>query len=214
MPRYILFDFDGTLADSRALFISVFNQLASKYGFKPVDPENMSRLKALSLLDRMKALGVPIYRLPFLTTSFLKIYANSIDTVPMVSGITEVLQKLQENGFELVILSSNAVATIRKFLENNNINTITAVHCSSQLFGKDRLIKKFLKKAGLHPGDVIYVGDEERDIDACTKVNVRMIWVSWGFDAEAIVINKKPSHIARTPGELADIVLSHYKSAP
>ncbi len=31
MSKYVVFDFDGTLVDSKAVFVSAFNQLADKY---------------------------------------------------------------------------------------------------------------------------------------------------------------------------------------
>jgi phosphoglycolate phosphatase len=212
MARCIVFDFDGTIADSRTLFVSVLNDLAGRYGFKKVDADNIDQLKKLPLRDRFAALGIPLYKIPFLTKSFLQQYRKSVHTVTGINGMDRVLEKLTEHGFKLAIASSNSEDTIRRFLQNNNISTIDEVHCSSQLFGKDKLIRKFLSKTDLHHTDVIYVGDEERDIVACQKVGVRVVWVAWGFDSEDIIRDKNPDHIARTPDELVEILVSRYKA--
>ena len=43
--KHIIFDFDGTLADSTAVFASVWNTIAKKHGFKEVQLEDIDALK-------------------------------------------------------------------------------------------------------------------------------------------------------------------------
>ncbi len=51
----------------------------------------------------------------------------------------------------------------------NGIDNISNVLCSSRIFGKDKIIKKYIKEANLKTSDVLYIGDEHRDIVACKK---------------------------------------------
>lgn len=44
------------------------------------------------------------------------------------------------------------------------------------------MIKKFLKEKKLQTEEVLYVGDEQRDVVACKKIGVEIIWVGWGYD--------------------------------
>ena len=126
----------------------------------------------------------------------------------MFDGIKELLDELNNMEYNVSIISSNAEENIREFLENNQINYIKQILCSNNIFGKDKVIKKFLKSNRLKNSDVIYVGDEERDIDACKKVGVKNIWVEWGFDAIDTIEQKNPDFIANTPDAILNIVQS------
>jgi phosphoglycolate phosphatase len=81
MAKYVVFDFDGTLVDSKAVFLSVFNQLADKYRFKRIDENNINDVRQLSMRERIRVLNVPVYKLPLLTAEFISLYKRSIDSI-------------------------------------------------------------------------------------------------------------------------------------
>ena len=126
----------------------------------------------------------------------------------MFDGIRDVLQTLKEDGNEIVIVSSNAEEHIREFLRQNEIDFIQDVFCSNNIFGKDKMIKKFLKEKKLKNSDVIYVGDELRDIVSCKKIGVEVIWVSWGYDVIETVQDGSPNYIVNVPEEIVSVVHS------
>jgi phosphoglycolate phosphatase len=206
MSKYVVFDFDGTLVDSKAVFLSVFNQLADKYRFQRIDENNINAVRKLSMRERIRVLDVPVYKLPVLTAEFISLYKRSIDSILLINGITEVLQALENSGYRTAIVSSNAESSIRNFLLKNGIHHIAEVYTSSRIFGKDKVIGKFLKRKGLRTADMIYVGDEQRDIIACHKHGVRIVWVGWGFETKEAVEESRPHFMAFTPAELLQIV--------
>jgi len=206
MAKYVVFDFDGTLVDSKAVFISAYNQLAEKYRFNKIDEESIPRLVKLSMRDRMRALNVPFYKLPVLTSEFISIYKRSIHSIYLIEGMAGVLKALESSGYKTAIISSNAVNSIRQFLQNNQIDFIQDIYSSSRVFGKDKAINKFLQKNKLQHTEVIYVGDEERDVIACKKSGIRIVWVAWGFEVKEVVVNSQPHFMAETPAELLEIV--------
>ena len=53
---------------------------------------------------------------------------------------------------------------------------------------------------------MLYVGDEQRDIVACKKNNVKVIWVSWGFDIHAVIEKENPDFIAQQPADIIEII--------
>jgi phosphoglycolate phosphatase len=206
MVKYIVFDFDGTLVDSKSVFISAFNQLAEQHGFNKILPENIEHLKALPIKERFGYLNFPFYKLPFLTNKFLKLYRQSLPEVLVVDGIGDLLPTLKALGYHLGIISTNSEPTIREFLQRKELNSIDAVYCSSKLFGKDRVIRKFMKAYGLKPSEIIYVGDEQRDIAASQKVGVKVIAVTWGYDSVQAIEDAQPNYIVSNPGEILAIL--------
>lgn len=208
MIKYILFDFDGTLADSKNVFISVWNQLADQYKFKKIHHENLDALRKLSIKERAKQLNFPLYKMPLVIPEIYRLYKKSIKDIVLFDGVKPLLDQLESKGYQIVIISSNSEENIKEFLRENEVNSVKEVLCSSKVFGKDQVIKKFLQRNRLKESEVIYIGDECRDIVACKKIPVKVIWVGWGYDAAELVKLEKPDYMVHTPEEILDILMT------
>lgn len=206
MLKYVLFDFDGTLVDSRDAFINAFNHLADRYNFRKIEAANMSALKDLSMIERFRYLNIPIIRIPFLTKEFLTLYNSNLESVSLIPGITQLLKQTKELPVLTGIVSTNSAETIQRFMSKNGIRDIDNIYCSSRLFGKDRIFRKFLKTKKLQGEEVVYVCDELRDITACRKVDIRPIWVSWGFENREALKEQTPFDAADSPEELFTVI--------
>jgi phosphoglycolate phosphatase len=206
MIKYVIFDFDGTLADSKDVFLSVWNQLADKYKYKKIRYEDLESIRKLSIKERCKLLDFSLYKIPFMAPDLYKLYQSSIQNVMLFDGIKELLDGLQGRGYRIAIISSNSESNIREFLQKNQINYIDEILCSSKIFGKDKIIKKFLNTHKLNKAEAIYVGDEVRDIEACQKIGIPIIWVGWGYDAMELVKKKNPDYMVHAPKDILDIM--------
>lgn len=118
----------------------------------------------------------------------------------------EVLIEIDKRGYKILIISSNSKENILEFLKMNGIHCVADVLCSNRIFGKDKVMKKFLKEANVDSSDVVYIGDEQRDIVACKKAGVPIIWVEWGYDAKEVVQNDEPEYSVTTPQEILEII--------
>jgi phosphoglycolate phosphatase len=59
------------------------------------------------------------------------------------------------------------------------------------------------------PDNVLYVGDEVRDIVACKKAGVKIAWVDWGYDLKEAVADEKPDYLISNPLEIISIVTKY-----
>lgn len=202
MIKYIIFDFDGTIADSQHLSITLFNQIADKHQFKKVENHDIEPLRRMSIIERCKYLNVPVYKIPRLATEMYGLYNQSIQKIILFDGIRDLLKDLKGKGYQLAILSSNSEKNIKAFLEHNGIEEFSDIIFSVNIFGKVRTIKNFLKENNLKNKEVIYVGDERRDIVASKKSGVKVIWVGWGYDAIEIARPQYPDYMVNTPREI------------
>jgi len=204
--KHIIFDFDGTLADSTAVFASAWNTLAQKYKFKGIELKEIDTLKKLSISERSKLFDFPMYKLPMILPQFYKLYRQSLNDVHLFEGMKEVLLEIDNRGYKILIISSNSKDNILEFLKMNGIDCIADVLCSNRIFGKDKVMKKFLKESSVSSSEVIYIGDEQRDIVACKKAGVPIIWVEWGYDAIEVIQNEEPEYKVATPEEILEII--------
>lgn len=204
--KHIIFDFDGTLADSTAVFASAWNTLAQKYKFKGIELKEIDTLKKLSISERSKLFDFPMYKLPMILPQFYKLYRQSLNDVHLFDGMKELLIEIDKRGYKILIISSNSKENILEFLKMNGIHCVADVLCSNRIFGKDKVMKKFLKEANVDSSDVVYIGDEQRDIVACKKAGIPIIWVEWGYDAKEVVQNDEPEYSVSTPLEILEII--------
>lgn len=200
---HVAFDFDGTLVDSRAAALQAFNALAEENGFARLTEENIPSLRRQSLIERCRVLGIPPLRLPGLMLEALARYRDALGTVRFFEGIPELLAQLQQRGLTTVIISSNAVDTIRTFLSRAGASHLVAeVHSSPRIFGKARVMRSVMRGHRLTPEQFVYVGDEHRDVVAAREAKVRVIGVGWGFDAKERILEAGPDAFADTRPEL------------
>jgi len=204
---HVVFDFDGTLADSKEAIVRLYNTLAEKYRYGKLTADNFEELRKLSILERCRSMGVPPYRLPWLAVQMGRSLRSEMTSIRFNEGIPELLRDLRGRGHQLLILSSNREENIRAFLKHHATEDLfEGIHCSSSLFGKARLLRALMRRAGLQREQLVYVGDEQRDVEACKKVGVKVIAVRWGADALELLRRAGPDHIAEHPRDIAGCV--------
>ncbi len=206
MVKHIIFDFDGTIADSRAIGLQIVNMLAKKYHYQEFSMAELQSYNNIPIKERLKKIGVPLYKIPQMSVDGLVQYKRLMHSLQAYDGIREILDGLKDEGMYLAIISSNSVENIKEFLRENNLDVFDNIFSVSNLFGKHRSIARYLKGSGLAAGEVIYIGDELRDIEASKKTGVKIIAVVWGFDARELLISGNPDYLADKPEDILRIV--------
>ncbi|WP_425343062.1 HAD hydrolase-like protein [Priestia megaterium] len=86
---------------------------------------------------------------------------------------------------------------MRKFLELNKMDYFEEILTSHRFFGRHVTLNNYIKKTKTPNKDIIFVGDEHRDIVACKKSNIKIISVTWGYDFEVLLNEANPDFIVR-----------------
>ena len=200
MYKLILFDFDGTIADTIELGVPIFNELAKKHNFLGI--KNIDELRNVTLREFFKNHEVPKLKFPFYFKEFLKELHKQIDKVQVYDEMDDVVKKLNKN-YKLGIVSSNSKENIKKFLKINDLEfCFDFVYNYSLLFGKAQIFKKIMRLKKLDKKDLVYIGDELRDIEASKKAGIDIISVTWGFNNKEILMKKNPTFIADKPKDI------------
>lgn len=207
--KLIIFDFDGTIADTFEPLIQIIQRLSQEFGYKSVSPEDIDLFRNLTTREIIYQAGVSIWKLPFILRKIKQELNKEINLVHPVTGIQEALIELKCQGNQLGIITSNSQDNVQLFLENNQLDSLFSFICSgTTIFGKNKVINSVLTQENLHLSDVIYVGDETRDIDAAKKSKIQVIAVSWGFNSRKILSNQNPDYLIDHPHQLLDVVNS------
>jgi phosphoglycolate phosphatase-like HAD superfamily hydrolase len=197
----IIFDFDGTLADTFETVLHILGELMGHEG--PIDQAEVGRLRGMSMMKAAEELRIKPWRMPFMVMRGRRKMSKRIDAIQVVPGMPEVIKKLQNEGHQLFILSTNSVKNIEKFLVRHElIYAFARVYGNVGLLNKARIIKKVVKQNQLDPNETWYVGDEVRDIIGAKHADIRIMAVTWGYNTPAILKKHEPTTLVDTPADI------------
>jgi phosphoglycolate phosphatase len=179
--KLVIFDFDGTLADSFPYFLSTVNILAEAYNFPKIDLQDVDQLRGMDARQMMKRAKLPAWKIPLIANSFIRLMARDIDQIRLFDGIPALLKQLSAQGVQLAIISSNSEENIRRVLGPESASCITYYGCGTSLFGKQRKFSKLIAKSGFKPTEILSIGDEIRDLEAAKEAQIPFGAVSWGY---------------------------------
>jgi len=203
LQKTIVFDFDGTLADTLSLGINIFNSYSSKFGYKKISLEQNKNVSAHELISMA---GIKLWKLPFLVRRMRKDLNENISQIQIFKGIPDLLESLKSSGFKMGILSSNSKKTIYSVLKNKGLESyFSFINGGVSIFGKNRTLISLKRKI---KNDIIYVGDELRDIEACKGSNTAIASVSWGINSFEVLEKANHDYVAKSPIELLKILCS------
>ncbi|MEM8505337.1 MAG: HAD-IA family hydrolase [Cyanobacteria bacterium P01_D01_bin.1] len=199
----LIFDFDGTIADTLDTIVRITNRIAPEYGYSPTTPEKLRYYQSLSTKEMLKQSEIPLFRLPFLLRQVRREMGVELDSVSVASDLVPTLRDLDDSGHRLMIMSSNSKRNILRFLRRQGIaDLFSSVEGGVGLLSKSRALKRIIRQEAFDFSQVIYVGDETRDIDASKQVGVLIAAVTWGFSAREALAAQSPAFLIDHPRQL------------
>ena len=200
--RLLIFDFDGTLADSALWFGRVLNGVAKRYGFRQIDVAEMAELRGQPNREIIRRLGVPAWKMPFIAAHFRQLAAEAAPELKLFPDVEVMLRRLSSGGVKIAVVSSNSEATVRAVLGAELAGLISYYGCGASVFGKAPKFRAVIRKAGVEEADVLCVGDEVRDIEAARKAHLATGAVTWGYATPEILRAQRPSAVFETPRDI------------
>jgi phosphoglycolate phosphatase-like HAD superfamily hydrolase len=150
--------------------------------------------------------------MPFLLRKVREYLHQEILNLKTIPGIQDALVQLKHEGYCLGILTSNSEENVKLFLKKHGLQYLfTFIYSETSLFSKDKSIRKLMKKNNLSSEEIIYVGDETRDIEASKKIHIKVIAVTWGFNSGEVLAQHNPDFLIQQPSELIEVLGSLQK---
>jgi len=207
----IIFDFDGTIADTIRLNLAIFNQLADKYGYEKISIKKFNKLRDLSYLEALKEIRFSWFKLPFILffarREGKKIANQKILTTAPFKGMATLIKDLKDNGCRLGIVTNNATANVYLFLQRYGLNQFDFVIENKNIFNKNRALCRAIRQYNFPKQNIYYIGDEVKDIKAAKENGIRSVAVSWGYNTAQRLIKEKPDFLVNNLEELRKAVL-------
>jgi len=178
--KAVIFDLDGTIADTLPLCIAAFKKSVEPYldnkisdaeiiaTFGPSEEGTIRRL----IPDHEEA-GVAAY---------LKHYEDLHFTCPSTfPGIKDLLKSLQSAGVLLAMVTGKGLHSTRLSLKQFELEEYFRVMETGSPEGPNKVngIRNVLKRLDLSTKDAIYVGDAPSDIKYCKEIGISIAAAAW-----------------------------------
>lgn len=187
--KAVLFDFDGTLADTAADLSRALNHLRSARGLPELPLEDL-RPHASSGARGLIGAGLGILpehpEFKSLRDSFLKHYEAEIcvDT-RLFPGMEELLASIEARGLRWGIVTNKSARLTRLLVQALGLEARAAcVVCGDttpHLKPHPASLLQAAKELALAPRDCLYLGDDLRDVQAARAAGMRSAAVEWGY---------------------------------
>ncbi len=199
--RVIIFDFDGTIADS---FDFVTTYLMNQAKAAPLSLKEREKLFGdLTIRQMTDKLGFSLLQKVWLLFHGRRDMTKHMDEIKPFPGIIEVIKKLHAKGYRLFAVSSNRNENIQIFLRLHGLDGVfSGTLGSASMIGKPRALRTLLWHREIKARNSSYIGDEVGDMEAAKNLRINTVAVTWGYNSEHALKTKNPDHIVHKPSDI------------
>lgn len=202
--KTIVFDFDGTIANTLPEAVRILSGILPKFNLRKINGDDIKFFRQNGMRKTIKNIGLPWHKILMINGKIREEMKKRIEKLDLIKGIKKVLLRLKKEGYTLGILTGNSKESVEKFLKKNKLEIFDFIDNDKGILSKHIALKKMMKSLNLKKTDYVYVGDEVRDIEACKKVGVKMIAVSWGFNDYEVLKKYNPDWLVKEPKKILD----------
>jgi len=206
--RLIVFDWDGTLADSTAIIAHAIQQ-ACRDLEQPAPDESRARFViGLGLSDALRyvAPGLPAADYPRLSERYRHHYLARDPDIPLFPGAREMLDELDARGFLLAVATGKSRVGLTRALQQQGLaHRFVATRCADEGFPKPHpdMLLALMQRCGVAPEETLMVGDTTHDLELARNAGASAVAVTYGAHPLAGLAGLSPLAMLASIGELA-----------
>lgn len=206
----IIFDFDGTLANTLGTLIDIYNNyIVKEFRCKPFDHSKLEDFQKRRPSEFMKDFGITPLKLPFIAVRARNLLRREMPNVEAFQGIIHTIHQLKEKNIKLGIVTSNSEKNARLFLQRYQIEQyFDFVNGGRSLISKKKALLRVIKNHQIDTKKVLYIGDEIRDISSCREVGIPVAAVMWGNHHPDLLKAHQPDWMLQSPQDILDLAVT------
>jgi phosphoglycolate phosphatase len=203
MYKLVIFDFDGTLADSARWLARELNPLAARFGFRRATTAEIESLRGRDTREILRRLGAPAWKVPFIAQRLRRRMAEDAEAIQLFPGAKGLLRRLAAQGVVLGVVSTHSAENVRRILGPEAAALVEHYECGAALFGKAAAFRKLVRRARVKRTETLCIGDETHDIEAARQAGLASGAVAWGYARRELLASRAPTWLFETPDEVA-----------
>ena len=201
----LIFDFDGTIADTFHCLVNIGNRLSKEFHFKKIKADEIEFLKGKNVQETIRHLNIPLLKIPMIVARAKQELNKNIALIKPIGGLKGVLRQLKNLKHKMGILTSNSLKNVTGFLDNHGLNFFDFIQTTSKIWSKNKSLLTLANNQALKIADMIYIGDETRDIIAAQKAGIRCAAVTWGYNTSRTLEAHQPDFLIHSPRDLFEL---------
>lgn len=211
--RLVIFDFDGTIADTVDGILRTARPILLAHGIKEEGLGDMRRIVGPPFPQAFSMVyGFSPEEADQITAEYRSVYGEGgIELWPTYPGIPELLASLRASGRLLAVASSKRDVLVRRALSDEGIAEdfdVVMGKLDDKGDTKPATIRRCLEALDVPPSDAIMVGDRFYDVDAAREAGIPCVGVHYGRTCEREELERAGAcAVAETVGELARVLL-------
>lgn len=199
MQKTVVFDFDGTIADTEGLLLRSIEHVLGE-----LSEEDIQAYKYMTDKEFMEYLGISSITGLFYYKKGKRFFRKHADELDIFPHVDVLVKRLAEKG-RVGVLSKNERQTIESVLNRHGLKDVFSfVEHTSILSSK----KKKLLEIQEEYGDIIYVGDQVEDVEAANHADCLSIGVSWGHHSKTFLQEANPTRVVSSVKGLEETIYS------
>lgn len=208
----IIFDWDGTIIDSRAKIVACMRQAALDCGVPPQSEAAISNIIGLELslaIDTLYPEGDPAL-ISHLRERYAQRFVEAdIEPCALFARAEETLQQLHDRGHQLCVATGKSRKGLNRVFGHLAISRLfVASRCADETRSKPHplMLEQLCDELGTRPGDALMVGDTEYDLAMAREIDMPAVGVTYGAHEAQRLAAMKPLALIQCLSELVPLV--------
>ena len=183
--KLLVFDWDGTLADSTAIIARAIQSALRDMGEAVPDESAARFVIGLGLTDALRTVAptLPVHRHSELAAHYRKHYLSQEDEIPLFAGVADMLDELEQAGYLLAVATGKARRGLdRALLKNGLQSRFHATRCADEGLPKPHpdMLLHLMDRLGVESRDTLMIGDTTHDLELARNAGVAGLAVAYG----------------------------------
>lgn len=182
----LIFDWDGTLADSIGRIVEAMNMAAELAGEVPSSEQAIKGIIGLALVEAIATLY------PHLSPSQLEVFRQHYADVytaldqqpsPLFEGVVESLETFRQEGYRMAVATGKARRGLDRVLKANGLQAFFDItRAADETRGKPHplMLEEILTHCQVEPGRALMVGDSAFDLLMASNAGMHSVAVGYG----------------------------------
>ncbi len=184
----IVWDWDGTLADSTGMITNALLKAAEQVGLPALTPQTASSIIGLGLREAIHNLygDIPGAQAQALAAQYTTNYYAGESEIPLFAGAADTIKALNKRGFKLAVATGKGRRGLNLALEHCGLgkyfhSTRTVDECFSK--PHPQMLDELMEYLVVMPERTLMIGDTSYDLQMAQNAGVRSVGVTYGAQA-------------------------------
>ena len=181
----IVWDWDGTLADSTGMITQAIVSAAAQVGLPTLDPQAASNIIGLGLKESIHALfgDIPAEKSQALARQYTANYYAGESEIPLFAGAADTIKALNKRGFKLAVATGKGRRGLNLALEHCGLtNYFHETRTVDECFSKPhpQMLDELMDELVTTPERTLMIGDTSYDLQMASNAGVPAVAVTYG----------------------------------